>query len=86
MAETPPSWLNSEYLEEALRSNGNNPDITVTSCEIKPATLAGDHYTSEMYRATLQTEDNGKTEEISVIIKCEVREGELSRVSILYIQ
>ena len=81
MGEIPPAWINREFLEKALRCNGNHPNLTIVGCDIKRAAVAGDHYASEMYRATLETEENGKTEEISIIIKCKLREGELSKVS-----
>ncbi|KAJ9590309.1 hypothetical protein L9F63_027852, partial [Diploptera punctata] len=78
MAAIPPSWINSEFLEKALRSNGKHPDVRVISFDIKRAALAGDHYGSEMYRATVKTRENGNTEETSVIIKLELTRGQLS--------
>ncbi|KAJ9590257.1 hypothetical protein L9F63_016620 [Diploptera punctata] len=79
MAEIPPSWIDIEFLENALRSNGKNPDIKVISFDIERAASAGDHYGSEMYRANLKTSENGKTGETSVIIKLELQHGELSK-------
>ncbi|KAJ9579379.1 hypothetical protein L9F63_024515 [Diploptera punctata] len=73
MAENTPSWINSEFLEKALRFNGKHPDIEVISYEIAPAASASDHYGSVMYRVAVITSENGKTDTISVIVKCELQ-------------
>ena len=80
MAETLPSWLNNEFLEKSLNSNGKKSKTIVTSSDIKRAAAAGDHYGSEMYRAVLKTKENGKEEELSIIVKCQLRAGEISKV------
>ncbi|KAJ9582753.1 hypothetical protein L9F63_022898 [Diploptera punctata] len=80
MGETPPSWINSEFLEKAVKFDRKNPDIEIISFDIKRAAAAGDHYGSEMYRATVKTKENGKNEEISLIVKCNHQEGEMSKI------
>ncbi|KAJ9582755.1 hypothetical protein L9F63_022900 [Diploptera punctata] len=79
MAETPPSWINREFLEKVLKSDEKHPDTEIISFDIKRAAAAGDHYGSEMYRATVKTSENGNNEEISLIVKCNRQEGELSK-------
>ena len=86
MAETVPSWLNNEFFEKALNSNGKKSKTVVTSSDIKRAAAAGDHYGSEMYRAVLRTKENEKEEELSIIVKCELRSGEVSKVHIRYVK
>ncbi|KAJ9590259.1 hypothetical protein L9F63_016622, partial [Diploptera punctata] len=73
MAEIPPAWINSEFLEKALRFNGKHPDIQVISYEIVPAASASDHYGSVMYRVAVITSESGKTDKMSVIVKCELQ-------------
>ncbi|XP_069690919.1 uncharacterized protein [Periplaneta americana] len=64
-----PTWLNNTYLQTALRSGEGDPSIEVISSEIKPATIAGDNYGSDMYRAVVKLRREGRTEEKSIIIK-----------------
>ncbi|KAJ9580662.1 hypothetical protein L9F63_024160 [Diploptera punctata] len=73
MAENTPSWINSEFLGKALRFNGKHPDIEVISYEIAPAASASDHYGSVMYRVVVITSESGKTDKMSVIVKCELQ-------------
>ena len=80
MTVAPPAWLNKEFLQRALRTN--DPQVIVTSCDIDRATQAGDHYSSEMYRANLKTKQNG---DLSLVIKCQLRgDGQFNKVSMQY--
>ena len=81
MASTIPDWINSDFLQKALRTNEEYSNITVTSCKAEPAAAAGKNFSSELYRVTLETEHKGKTEQKSVIVKCAVQTGQLSEVS-----
>ncbi|PSN29269.1 hypothetical protein C0J52_28191 [Blattella germanica] len=69
MAGEPPSWMNNEFLENALQNERNDPNIVIISSEIGAATAAGDNYGSNMYRATVKFKTNDNLEEASVIIK-----------------
>ncbi|XP_069690901.1 uncharacterized protein [Periplaneta americana] len=60
-----PAWLDNEFLENALKFGEENPGIRVTWSEVKPATIAGDNYGSDMYRAKVKIQE----EEKSIIIK-----------------
>ena len=81
MAEAEPTWINIELLEKALKSGGQNRDLSVVSCKVEVAMPTGAHYGSELYRATLQVIEDGKPAEKSVIIKSRMREGFYSKVN-----
>jgi hypothetical protein len=85
MSETDvPNWLNSSFFETALRSGGYGSSVTVTSNEIGRATVAGDNYISEIYRAKLQVILEGGRSTVSLIVKAIPAKEELSKVSILF--
>jgi hypothetical protein len=85
MAETDViNWLNSTFFETALRSGGYGPSVTVTSIEIGRATSAGDNYASDIYRAKLQVILEGRRSTVSVIVKAQPAEGEMSKVNMLF--
>lgn len=50
----PPEWLTNSFLESALREGLKCPQLSLVSCNIKPATAAGDNYASQMFRAKLE--------------------------------
>jgi hypothetical protein len=84
MAETDvPNWLNSSFLETALRSGGYGPSVTVNSSEIGRATGVGDNYVCEIYRAKLQVTLEGRQSTVSLIVKAQPPEGELAQVNTL---
>jgi hypothetical protein len=84
MAETDvPNWLNGSFFETALRSGGYGPSVTVTSCEIVRATGAGVNYACEIYRAKLQLILESRRMTVSLIVKAQPAEGEMSTVNIL---
>lgn len=68
----PPLWMDSTFLERALRSYVNDSDLTVKSFESKPATKVGDHFSSIMFRINI-TYDSSKykklDEKLQVIVK-----------------
>jgi hypothetical protein len=85
MAKTDvPNWLNSSFLETALRSGGYGPSVTVNSCEIGRATGAGDNYACDIYRAKLQVTLEGRRSTVSLIVKSIPTEGEMPKVNILF--
>jgi hypothetical protein len=85
MAETyVPNWLNSSFLETALRSGGYGPSVTVTSIEIGRATSAGDNYACDIYRAKLQVMLEGRRSTLSLIVKALPSEGEMSKVNTFF--
>ena len=85
MAETDiPNWLNSSFFETALRSGGYGPNVTVTSSEIGRATVAGDNYVADIYRAKLQVTLDGHRSTLSLIVKSEPEKGEMAKVNILF--
>jgi hypothetical protein len=79
-----PNWLNSSFLETALRSGGYGPSVTVTSIEIGRATGAGDNYSSDIYRAKLRLILEGRRSTVSLIVKAQPEKGEISKVIILF--
>jgi hypothetical protein len=82
MAETDvPNWLNSSFLETALRSGGYGPSVTVTSSEIGRATGAGDNYAGDIYRAKLHVTLEGRRSTVSLIVKAQPTKGEISKVN-----
>jgi len=85
MAETDiPNWLNSSFLERALRSGGYGPNVTVTSSEVGRATGAGENYGSDIYRAKLQVTVDGRRSTLSLIVKSQLEKGAMSKVNILF--
>jgi hypothetical protein len=82
MAESDiPNWLNSSFLETALRSGGYGPSVTVTSSEIGRATGPGDNYLSDIYRAKLQVTLEGRRSTVSLIVKVTPNKEELAQVN-----
>jgi hypothetical protein len=78
-----PNWLNSSFLETALRSGGYGPSVTVTSVEIGRATGAGDNYVCDIYRAKVQVILEGRRSTLSLIVKAQPANEEKSKVNIL---
>jgi hypothetical protein len=78
-----PNWLNSSFLETALRSGGYGPSVTVTSSEIGRATGAGDNYACDIYRAKLQVTLEGRRSTVSLIVKSMPAKEEMAKVIIL---
>jgi hypothetical protein len=75
MAESDvPNWLNSSFLETALRSGGYGPSAIVTASEIGRATGPGDNYLSDIYRAKLQVTLEGRQSTVSLIEKAQPAE------------
>ncbi|KAJ9582750.1 hypothetical protein L9F63_022895 [Diploptera punctata] len=70
-AETIPSWMNLEFLENVFKSDNIDEDFEIKSFDIKRATAAGDNYLSLIYRATVQITKRGQSENRSLIIKCQ---------------
>jgi hypothetical protein len=85
MAETDvPNWLNNSFLETALRSGGYGPSVTVTSSEIGRVTGAGHSYLCDMYRVKLHVIQEGRRTTVSLIVKAQPTQGEMSKVNILF--
>jgi len=85
MTETDtPNWLDTSFFETALRSGGYGPNVTVTSSEIGRATVAGDNYGSDIFRAKLQVTVDGRRSTISLIVKWLPEKGEMAKVNILF--
>lgn len=62
------TWLKKEFVETALRSAGDH-SLKVVSCDIRPATSAGDNYTSDMFRITVEVTKGGAIEVTSLVVK-----------------
>ena len=80
MADRAPTWINCDFVEKALRCNEEYSDISVTSCVVEPAVAAGKNFASAMYRVILETKQNDRTEDMSVIVKCALQSGSLTKV------
>ncbi|PSN46877.1 hypothetical protein C0J52_19077, partial [Blattella germanica] len=76
---TPPDWITDELLHKILNSKGDDK-ILVKSSEITAATAPGDNYASNMYRASVQITRNGQQEKISLIIKSQLVNTEMSKL------
>ncbi|PSN36166.1 hypothetical protein C0J52_16997 [Blattella germanica] len=68
------NWCNKMFLENALQQGLNKPNIHVVNFEIEKATASGDNYLSDMFRVSLKTIENGRDNNISLIIKCSPQE------------
>jgi hypothetical protein len=79
-----PNWLNSSFLETALRSGGYGPSVTVTSTEIGRATGAGDNFFCDIYRAKLQVTLEDRRSTVCLIVKSMPAKEELAQVNILF--
>ena len=58
--------------------------MTVSSCEIGPATTAGENYSSDIFRAKLQVTLDGRRSTLSLIVKSVPEKGEVAKVNILF--
>ncbi|PSN36163.1 hypothetical protein C0J52_17000 [Blattella germanica] len=76
-----PTWLDDKFLENALRSAEGEPDLEVTSSDIRRATAPGDNYMSIMYRGIITVERRGQPEKKSLIIKTEHEGTEMRKLS-----
>jgi hypothetical protein len=85
MAETDaPNWLNSSFLETALRSGGYGSSVTVTASEIGRATVPGDNFVCDIFRAKLQVTLEGRRSTVSLIVKATPAKEETSKVNVLF--
>jgi hypothetical protein len=67
-----PSWLDADFIEEALHSREQYEGITVVASRVELAVGKGDNYTSVLYRVAVEFKrrnDGDATETTSVIIK-----------------
>ncbi|KAJ9578891.1 hypothetical protein L9F63_004905 [Diploptera punctata] len=74
-----PTWLNNQFLEEALNSKDEN-NVRVLTSEITRATAPGDNYGSDMYRAAISISKNGAQEKKSLIVKAELTSPEMRKI------
>jgi hypothetical protein len=65
-----PPWMDKQLLELWLRTHYGQ--VTVTDCEVRPATVKGDNYLSVMHRLLVATKC---TPTLSLIVKCRMEEG-----------
>ncbi|KAJ9581045.1 hypothetical protein L9F63_023769 [Diploptera punctata] len=84
MTESKPDWLNAEFFKKALRFNRKDENLEIMSCKVDRATQPGDNFASEMYRAALEVKANGEKEDVSLIIKCRLRGGELTQTPVTF--
>lgn len=68
-------WMKKELLELWLRTYYGQ--VTVTECEVQPATVKGDNYLSVLHRLTVRTQ-GGQSH--SLIVKCRIEEGKTARL------
>ena len=74
-----PVWLNNQFLEKALNSEGD-VECRVESSTVTRATAPGDNYGSDIYRVSLLISKNGEQENKCIIIKTEIRNEQLRKV------
>ena len=67
--------MKKELLELWLRTHYGQ--VTVTECEVRPATVKGDNYLSAMHRLTVRTQ-GGQSH--SLVVKCRIEEGKTARM------
>lgn len=79
--ETNPEFLNKEFFENSLINGFNLKTVEIHDFKLSKATVSGDNYCSEIYRAniTYSTEID-KNENISLIIKAMPTLGESGKV------
>ena len=58
--------------------------MTVTSSEIGRATVAGENYSSDIFRAKLQVTLDGRPLNLSLIVKSVRENGEMAAVNIMF--
>ncbi|XP_066249294.1 uncharacterized protein [Euwallacea similis] len=72
-----PVWFTKELFEEALRNFFKNRDLYITTLSTQDAIPAGENYTSDLFRTTINYRcgKSGRNEVISVIVKCGNEDG-----------
>lgn len=56
----PPSFLNEQFVVDLIKSVEKDPEVEVSSYEIKPGSSAGDHYASIMFKIIATYTSKGK--------------------------
>lgn len=69
MEVTYPKWLDKDFIEKALKSEGES-SVKVVSYNVTNATASGDNYMSDMYRVTVHVTRGSRAEVTSIIVKC----------------
>ncbi|XP_069690902.1 uncharacterized protein [Periplaneta americana] len=80
---TKPEWMSTSFFESALRFSEEDNNITVISSEVKAATVPGDNYVSDMYRAVVKFKRGSDTVEKSIIVKASkpTSEGVMAKIT-----
>lgn len=68
----PPTWMDKQFFERALRSYVHDNGVLVKNFESKPATKVGDHFASIMFRVKIEYDSpkyKKTSEKIQVIVK-----------------
>nr|CAD7261293.1 unnamed protein product [Timema shepardi] len=67
---SPPEWLTAEFLQELIRREDQDPNVTVKLADVNVATNKGDNYLSVIYRVDLECTSRDKTRTSTLIVKC----------------
>ena len=81
MEVTYPKWLTKDFIEKALKSEGES-SVKVVSYNVTNATESGDNYMSEMYRVTVHVTRGSRAEVTSIIVKCSREPENLTEVRV----
>lgn len=64
-----PEWVDPNFFKTVLNKNFNSTNVKIIDFKTYPATQAGDHYASIMFRAKVNYELNSEINAISLIVK-----------------
>ncbi|CAG2055219.1 unnamed protein product [Timema podura] len=65
-----PEWLTAEFLQELIRREDHDPNISVILTDVNFATSKGDNYLSVIYRVDIECTSRDKTQTSTLIVKC----------------
>uniref|UniRef100_A0A1B6JXH2 CHK kinase-like domain-containing protein n=1 Tax=Homalodisca liturata TaxID=320908 RepID=A0A1B6JXH2_9HEMI len=82
MIQELPDWLDNSFLASALQGEDDTKEVTVVKFSAAPAVAAGNNYTSQLYRITVQyTIPELDPQVTSLIVKAPVTKGVIVEMS-----
>lgn len=82
-------WINKDLFEKIIQQDCNNKNVVITNINLNEAVAKGEHYSSEMIRATITYKCNNQeiSNTINLIIKTYLKEtGEVSAEINMYLK
>lgn len=81
VVESNPEFLDNDFFQKALIQGNNLKSVEIIDVKLSKATVSGDNYCSEIYRANVHySSEKNKNERISLIIKAMPTLGESGKV------